>query len=126
MVHTVEEFRIRPLQDSYPYEWLDALYLRVRQNHCVVSPPLVIAIGVDDRGERHLLGFDLGASEDEDLWLAFLLSLDKRGSKAVQLIISYTHEGLKKASSQVYIGASWQRNRVHFMRNMLAHIPRRD
>ena len=124
--HTVEEFRNRPLQESYPYIWLDALYLKVRQNHRVVSLALVIAIGVDDSGERHLLGFDLGASEDEDFWLAFLRSLVKRGLKTVQLVISDAHEGLKKALSQIFIGASWQRCRVHFMRNVLAHIPRRD
>jgi len=124
--HTVEEFRNRPLQESYPYVWLDAMYLKVRQNHRVVSLALVIAIGVDDTGERHMLGFDLGASEDEDFWLAFLRSLVKRGLRSVQLVISYAHEGLKKALRQVFTGASWQRCRVHFMRNVLAHIPRQD
>jgi transposase-like protein len=124
--HTVEEFRNRPLQESYPYVWLDAMYLKVRQNHRVVSLALVIAIGVDDTGERHMLGFDLGASEDEDFWLAFLRSLVKRGLGSVQLVISDAHEGLKKALRQVFTGASWQRCRVHFMRNVLAHIPRRD
>jgi len=124
--HTVEEFRNRPLQESYPYVWLDAMYLKVRQNHRVVSLALVIAIGVDDTGERHMLGFDLGASEDEDFWLAFLRSLVKRGLRSVQLVISDAHEGLKKALRQVFTGASWQRCRVHFMRNVLAHIPRQD
>ena len=124
--HTVEEFRNRPLQESYPYVWLDAMYLKVRQNHRVVSLALVIAIGVDDTGERHMLGFDLGASEDEDFWLAFLRSLVKRGLRSVQLVISDAHEGLKKALSQVFTGASWQRCRVHFMRNVLAQIPRQD
>jgi transposase-like protein len=124
--HTVEEFRHRPLQESYPYVWLDAMYLKVRQNHRVVSLALVIAIGVDDTGERHMLGFDLGASEDEEFWLAFLRSLVKRGLREVQLVISDAHEGLKKALSQVFTGSSWQRCRVHFMRNVLAHIPRRD
>ena len=124
--HTVEEFRNRPLQESYPYVWLDAMYLKVRQNHRVVSLALVIAIGVDDTGERHMLGFDLGASEDEDFWLAFLRSLVKRGLRSVQLVISDAHEGLKKALRQVFTCASWQRCRVHFMRNVLAHIPRQD
>jgi transposase-like protein len=124
--HTVEEFRHRPLQESYPYVWLDAMYLKVRQNHRVVSLALVIAIGVDNTGERHMLGFDLGASEDEEFWLAFLRSLVKRGLREVQLVISDAHEGLKKALSQVFTGSSWQRCRVHFMRNVLAHIPRRD
>jgi putative transposase len=122
----VEQFRQRPLQESYPYVWLDALYLKVRQNHRVVSLAMVIAVGVDEEGERHLLGFDLGGSEDEAFWLAFLRSLVKRGLKRVRLVISDAHEGLKKALSQVFVGASWQRCRVHFMRNLLARIPHRD
>ena len=122
----VEQFRNRPLQASYPYVWLDALYLKVRQNHHIVSLALVIAIGVDDEGERHLLGFDLGGSEEEAFWLAFLRSLVKRGVKRVKLIISDAHEGLKSALSKVFIGAGWQRCRVHFMRNLLARIPHRD
>ena len=122
----VEQFRNRPLQASYPYVWLDALYLKVRQNHHIVSLALVIAIGVDDEGERHLLGFDLGGSEEEAFWLAFLRSLVKRGVKRVKLVISDAHEGLKSAFSKVFSGASWQRCRVHFMRNLLARIPHRD
>jgi putative transposase len=122
----VEQFRHRSLQEDYPYVWLDALYLKVRQNHRIVSLAMVIAIGLDRTGERHLLGFDLGASEDEDFWLAFLRSLVERGLKTVQLAISDAHKGLKKAVSQVFSGASWQRCRVHFMRNLLAHIPKRD
>jgi len=122
----VEQFRNRPLQESYPYVWLDATYLKVRQNHRVVSMAFVIAVGVDENGERHLLGFDLGSSEDEAFWLAFLRSLVKRGLKKVQLVISDAHVGLKKAIEQVFSGASWQRCRVHFMRNVLSHIPKRD
>jgi transposase-like protein len=122
----VEQFRQRKLQKSYPYVWLDALYLKVRQNHRVVSLAMVIAIGVDEEGERHLLGFDLGGSEDEAFWLAFLRSLVERGIKRVQLVISDAHEGLKKALRQVFAGASWQRCRVHFMRNLLARIPHWD
>ena len=122
----VEQFRNRPLQASYAYIWLDALYLKVRQNHHIVSLALVIAIGVDDEGERHLLGFDLGGSEEEAFWLAFLRSLVKRGVKRVKLVISDAHEGLISALSKVFSGASWQRCRVHFMRNLLARIPHRD
>jgi transposase-like protein len=122
----VQEFRERPLQASYPYLWLDALYLKVRQNGRIVSLALVIALGVDERGELHLLGFDLGASEEMAFWLAFLRSLVRRGVKQVQLVISDAHEGLKQAIGQVLAGSSWQRCRVHFMRNLLAHIPKRD
>jgi len=122
----VDEFRNRPLQASYPYIWLDATYFKVRQNHRVVSMAFVIGVGVDEKGERHLLGFDLGASEEKAFWLAFLRSLVKRGLKNVQLVISDAHEGLKKALSQVFTGAGWQRCRVHFMRNVLSVIPKKD
>ena len=105
----VAEFRHRQLQESYPYVWLDATYLKVRQNHRIVNLALVIAVGVDEQGERHLLGFDLGGSENEAFWLAFLRSLVQRGLERVQLVISDAHEGLKKALQQVFSGASWQR-----------------
>jgi transposase-like protein len=122
----VEKFRNRPLEGEYPYVWLDALYPKVRQNHRVVGMALVIAVGVSQEGERTLLGFDVGASEEEAFWKAFLRSLKKRGLKGVQLVISDAHGGLKEAINVVFAGASWQRCRVHFMRNVLAHIPKGD
>jgi putative transposase len=122
----VEQFRNRPLSGEYPYLWLDALYLKVRQNHRIVSLALVIAIGVDTQGRRHLLGFALGGSEERAFWLEFLRSLLERGLKGVQLVISDAHEGLKAAIGQVLTGAAWQRCRVHFMRNVLAQVPKRD
>ena len=122
----MEQFRNRPLEGEYPYLWLDALYLKVRQNHRIVSLAVVIAIGVDSEGRRHNLGFALGASEESAFWLDFLRSLVERGLKGVQLVISDAHEGLKAAISQVLTGATWQRCRVHFMRNVLAHVPKRD
>ncbi len=122
----VEQFRQRPIEGEYPYVWLDALYVKVRQNHRVVSLALVMAIGVSHEGERALLGFDLGASEEEAFWKAFLRGLVSRGLKGVQLVISDAHEGLKAAVSSIFAGASWQRCRVHFMRNLLAHIPKGD
>lgn len=122
----VQEFCERPLAASFPYLWLDALYVKVRQNGRVVSLALVIALGVDESGELHLLGFDLGGSEEAAFWLAFLRSLVRRGVRRVQLVISDAHEGLKQALAQAFAGSSWQRCRVHFMRNLLAHIPKRD
>lgn len=122
----VQEFRKRPLEGRYPYVWLDALYLKVRQNHRIVSLAMVIAIGVNDLGERELLGFELGGSETEAFWLEFLRSLVQRGLTGVQLVISDAHEGLKAAIAQVLSGTSWQRCRVHFMRNVLSHVPRGD
>jgi transposase-like protein len=122
----VERFRSRPLEGQYPFIWLDALYLKVRDNHRIVSQALVIATGVRETGEREVLGFALGASEEEAFWLDFLRSLVRRGLNGVQLITSDAHEGLKAALGKVLIGASWQRCRVHFMRNLLAHVSRGD
>lgn len=122
----VSEFRNRPLVGCYPYVWLDATYLKVRQNHRIVSQALVIAIGVSELGEREVLGFALGGSETEAFWLEFLRSLVARGLTGVQLVTSDAHEGLKAAIAQVLSGASWQRCRVHFMRNLLCHVPRGD
>jgi len=122
----VKAFQNRALEQDYPYLWLDAVYLKVRHNHRVVSQALVIAIGVRRSGERDILGFELGASEEAAFWLAFLRSLVGRGLRGVQLVISDAHQGLKAAIEQVFTGASWQRCRVHFMRNVLAHIPKVD
>jgi transposase-like protein len=122
----VERFRSRPLEGQYPFIWLDALYLKVRDNHRIVSQALVIATGVRETGEREVLGFALGASEEEAFWLDFLRSLVRRGLSGVQLVTSDAHEGLKAALGKVLIGASWQRCRVHFMRNLLAHVSRGD
>jgi transposase-like protein len=122
----VEEFRNRPLDDSYPYVWFDGIYLKVRQNHRIVSLAAVIAIGVCETGERRVLGLATGASESEAFWSEFLRSLVGRGLKGVQLVISDSHEGLKAAIAKVLSGATWQRCRVHFMRNLLAHVPQKD
>jgi putative transposase len=119
----VDEFRNRPLEGKYPYLWLDALYLKVRQNHRVVSQAAVVAIAVRETGERSVLGLAVGAGEDESFWTEFLRSLVRRGLKGVQLVISDAHEGLKAAIRQVLTGTTWQRCRVHFMRNVLAHVP---
>ena len=122
----VEAFRNRSLESTYPCVWLDALYLKVRQNHRIVSMALVIAIGVRETGEREILGFDLGASEEEAFWREFLRGLVHRGLKGVKLVVSDAHQGLKGAMQRVLAGASWQRCRVHFMRNVLAHVPKGD
>ena len=122
----VEEFRNRPLEADYPYLWLDALYLKVRQNHRIVNMAVVIAIGVRESGEREILAVDVGASEDEAFWKAFLRRLVSRGLKGVKLVISDAHEGLKGAVAAVLAGTAWQRCRVHFMRNVLTHVRKAD
>jgi len=119
----VEAFRTRPLTTEYPYVWLDATYHKVRIDGRVVSQATVVAIGVTLDGERHVLGVDVGASEERGFWTAFLRSLVKRGLAGVRLVISDAHEGLKAAIAAVLSGATWQRCRVHFMRNLLATVP---
>jgi transposase-like protein len=98
--------------------------LKVRQDHRIVSQAFVIAIGVRDMGERDILGFSLGASEEYAFWMDFLRSLLRRGLKDVRLVTSDAHEGLKAAIHGALTGATWQRCRVHFMRNVLANIPK--
>jgi putative transposase len=122
----VTVFRQRPLEAAYPYLWLDALYLKVRQNGRIVNMAVVIAIGVRESGERDILAVDVGASEESAFWTAFLRGLVARGLKGVQLVISDAHQGLKEAIRTVLAGAVWQRCRVHFMRNVLAHVPKGD
>ena len=120
----VARFRNRRLEGPYPYVWLDATYLKVRKDGRVISMAVVIAIAVNDRGEREVLGLDVGPSEDGAFWLAFLRSLVARGLSGVQLVTSDAHEGLKGAIAAVLQGASWQRCRVHFVRNALALVPK--
>ncbi len=99
---------------------------KVRQNHRVVNMAVVIAIGVRETGEREVLAVDIGASEEEAFWVAFLRGLVAHGLREVQLVISDAHQGLKEAIEKVLAGAAWQRCRVHFMRNVLAHVPKGD
>ncbi len=117
----VERFRNRPLvEGSYPYVWLDATYLKARQDGRVGSTAVVIAVGVKaETGEREVLGLDVGPSEDGAFWASFLRSLVVRGLSGVQLVTSDAHRGLKGAIETILVGASWQRCRVHFMRKTL-------
>ena len=120
----VTAFRSRPIEGEHPYVWLDATYHKVREAGRVVSMATVVAVGVTTDGWRQVLGVDVGASEDQAFWTAFLRSLVRRDLKGVVLVISDAHEGLKAAIAKVLHGATWQRCRVHFMRNLLATVPR--
>ena len=121
----VAAFRDRPLAEQcYPYVFLDATYCKARVNHRVVSQAVVIATGVAADGRREVLGFDVADSEDGAFWTAFLRSLKSRGLSGVQLVISDAHTGLRSAIEAILIGASWQRCRVHFLRNVLAQVPK--
>jgi len=121
----VAAFRDRSLADQpFRYVFLDATYCKARVNHRVVSQAVVVATGVAADGHREVLGFDVGDSEDGAFWTAFLRTLKTRGLTGVQLVISDAHAGLKAAISSVLIGAAWQRCRVHFLRNVLAAVPK--
>ena len=116
----VTSFMNRPLEGDWPYLWLDATYVKVRQQGRVVSVAVVLAIGVNTDGRREVLGMDIGLSEAETFWVEFLRKLRRRGLKGVKLVVSDAHEGLKAAVTKV-LSATWQRCRVHFARNILAH-----
>jgi putative transposase len=116
----VELFRQRPLDGTYPYLWLDAKQLKVRDQGHVRSKAAVIAYAVHESGSREIIGLDLGEIESEAFWLEFLRSLKARGLEGVKLVISDHHEGLKNAIART-INAPWQRCTVHFVRNMHQH-----
>lgn len=116
----VAVFLDRPLEGDWPYLWIDATYLKVRQNGRIVSVAVIVAVGVNTDGRREVLGMDIGPSEAEPFWVAFLRKLARRGLRGVKLVISDAHEGLKAAIAKI-LSATWQRCRVHFMRNALAH-----
>jgi putative transposase len=119
----VQTFLTRPLEGDWPYVWLDATYVKVRRAGRIVSVAVIIAIGVNNDGRREILGMDIGPSEAETFWTEFLRKLTRRGLRGVKLVVSDAHEGLKAAVNRV-LNATWQRCRVHFMRNVLAHAGR--
>jgi putative transposase len=121
----VAAFRDRSLAEQpFRYVFLDATYCKARVDHRVVSQAVVVATGVAADGRREVLGFDVGDSEDGAFWTAFLRSLKTRGLHGVQLVISDAHAGLKAAIEAVLLRAAWQRCRVHFLRNVLAQVPK--
>ena len=121
----VTAFRTRPIEGEWPYLWLDATYIKVREAGHIVSVAVIIAVAVNTDGRREVLGMAVGLSEAEVFWTNFLRSLLKRGLRGVKLVISDSHEGIKAASAKT-LQASWQRCRVHFMRNALAHVSDKD
>lgn len=122
----VAAFRNRPLdQEAYPYVWLDALVVRCREAGRIVNVAVVIATAVTREGQREVLGLDVITSEDGAGWTAFLRGLVARGLKGVKLVVSDAHQGLKSAIGAVLPGATWQRCRTHFMRNLLCKVPKK-
>ncbi len=116
----VKAFLDRPLEGDWPYVWLDATYVKVRRNHRIVSVAVIVAVGVNADGRREVLGMDIGLSEAETFWTEFLRKLRRRGLRGVKLVVSDAHEGVKAAVAKL-MNATWQRCRVHAMRNALAH-----
>lgn len=119
----VQAFLSRPIEGDWPYIWLDATYVKVRRDHHIVSVAVIVAVGVNTDGRREVLGMTIGHSEAEPFWVEFLRSLTRRGLRGVKLVVSDAHEGLKAAIAKV-LSATWQRCRVHFMRNAMAHAGR--
>jgi putative transposase len=119
----VTAFLERPLEGEWPYLWLDATYLKVREGGRIVSVAAIIAVAVDTDGRREIVGLSIGPSEAETFWSTFLKSLVRRGLKGVRLVVSDAHEGLTHAIGKV-LRATWQRCRVHWLRNALAHVPK--
>jgi transposase-like protein len=116
----VKAFLDRPIEGDWPYLWIDATYVKVRQSGRIVSVAVIVAVGANADGRREVLGMEVGPSEAEPFWTAFLRGLARRGLRGVKLVISDAHEGIKAAVSKV-MHATWQRCRVHFMRNVMAH-----
>jgi transposase-like protein len=116
----VQTFLTRPIEGEWPYLWLDATYVRARRASHIVSVAVIVAVGVNTDGRREVLGMTVGHSEAEPFWVEFLRTLTRRGLRGVKLVTSDAHEGLKAAIAKV-LGATWQRCRVHFMRNALAY-----
>ncbi len=116
----VNSFLDRPIEGDWPYLWLDATYVKVRRDHHIVSVAVIVAVGVNTDGRREVLGMTVGYSEAEPFWTEFLRTLTRRGLRGVKLVVSDAHEGLKAAITKT-LGATWQRCRVHFMRNALAY-----
>jgi putative transposase len=116
----VKAFLERPIEGDWPYIWIDATYLKVRRGGRIVSVAAIIAVGVNSDGRREVLGMEIGTSEAEPIWTEFLRQLTRRGLRGVKLVVSDAHEGIKAAVTKV-LCATWQRCRVHFMRNALAH-----
>src|SRR5215831_10010619 len=117
----VHAFLDRPLSGEWPYLWLDATYLQQREGGRIVSVAAIIAVAANTDGRREIVGLHIGPSEAETFWSGFLRSLARRGLRGVKLVISDAHEGLKAAIRRVF-GATWQRCRVHWMRNALAYV----
>lgn len=123
----IEAFNSRSLtQHTYRYVYVDAMYIKVRENHRIVSKAVYIAIGINEKNRKEIIGFKVAGAESTENWKAFFKELRARGLKTPKMIISDAHEGIKNSVKQVFVGASWQRCTVHFLRNILDVFPKKD
>jgi transposase-like protein len=122
----VADFRPRPLAEEYLFLWIDALYQKVRVEGRVVSVAVMITCGVNQAGTREILAVEPLFDESEDSWRVFFWKLKGRGMKRTALCVSDAHAGIRAAVRKGWLGASWQRCKVHFMRNILAKVPQRE
>jgi transposase-like protein len=119
----VKHFRGRQLRQGYPYVYLDATQTKVREDGTVVNASMVMAVGVSESGHREILGFDLGATEDEAFWMEFLKGLKQRGLNGTRLVVSDAHVGLRNAINRVFSGTAWQRCIAHYKNNIAVQAP---
>lgn len=123
----VNEWANRPLNTKYfPYLFVDAMYIKVREHNRVVSKAAYLALGMDKEGRREILGLKVDHNESFKSWSAFFQHLISRGLQSPKLVVSDAHEGLKKAIQQDFVGTSWQRCNVHFKRNIVEAMPKKD
>jgi putative transposase len=122
----LERFARRRLEEEYPYVVLDGRYERVRENGVVKNRAVLVAIGINWQGRRRVIGVELANRESATSWKEFLLGLKQRGLRGVRLVVSDQHEGLRQAIAEILTEAAWQRCYVHFLRNALDHLPRKN
>ena len=121
----VDEFRNRPLTSRYPFVLVDATYFRVRSNNRVISKAFMIAYGLNDHGQREILGFNVYDKENNDTWYSFMKSLSDRGLHDILMITSDAHEGIINAIKKVFPNVPWQRCQFHFTKNILDKVPKK-
>ncbi len=119
----VNSFRSAPISENYPVIWIDALYEKIREDNKVVSKAIMVAMGINSEGHKEILTIEPMENESKDTWELFFDKLKERGMKNVSLVVSDAHAGIQSALKSAFLGASWQRCKVHFMRNVLAKIP---
>jgi transposase-like protein len=123
----LEKFQNRSLTSTkYRYIYVDAMYIKVREDHRIVSKAVYIAIGVNDKNKREIIGFTVDEEESYEAWADFFQSMRRRGLQQPKMIISDAHAGLKKAINEIFLGTTWQRCTFHFLRNITDKMPKKD